>query len=237
MSAGAGTSKHHDTGSSKLIRYRRLDPLTRVLGPGRRAVLMVQGCALRCRRCIVPESHPREGALTASVPELAQRILSGPAIDGITFTGGEPMLQAGALVGLVDALRSQLPELSVMSFSGYRLERLRAHGSETQRELLDRLDLLVDGPFVASRQQDLLWRGSTNQRILRLSSRHDGEIWPDRSAGVEVEIDKELGVLFTGVPPVPDFVERMRAMVEVTALSRGEAAPVLDAEEQEKESK
>lgn len=225
MSARGTRSRHHDAGSGETIRYLRLDPQSRVLGPGRRAVLMVQGCELRCSGCIVPESHPRDGAMLASVAEIYGWIRTGPPIDGITFTGGEPMLQARALVNLVDRLRSWRPELSVMSFSGYRLERLRARGSDTQRELLDRLDLLVDGPFVASRHENLLWRASTNQRVLRLSDRHSGEIWADRSAGVEVEIDGELGVLITGVPPIPRFLERMREMAEAAA-SRPETSAV-----------
>ena len=50
-----------------------------------------------------------------------------------------------------------------MLYTGYTLEEL----SPVQRKLLPYTDILVDGPYVESeRSLELLWRGSSNQRVL-----------------------------------------------------------------------
>ena len=67
---------------------------TRALGPGVRAAIWVQGCQLRCRGCIAPDWIPQTEAQLVPVAHLAERILQIPALQGLTISGGEPMLQA-----------------------------------------------------------------------------------------------------------------------------------------------
>ena len=100
--------------------------------------------------------------------------------------------------------------LGWMSYSGYSYEWLRERGSQAQRELLSRLDLLVDGPYLRERHSDLLWRGSTNQRLIAVTARYRPIIEAlssetDRSAGLEVTIDELGRAVFTGVPADPGF--------------------------------
>jgi anaerobic ribonucleoside-triphosphate reductase activating protein len=95
-------------------------------------------------------------------------------LEGITLLGGEPFAHAGAARRIAKGAR-QL-ELSVMVFSGYRLEELKEHPSQDVLDLLAETDLLIDGRY----EQDLpdherRWIGSTNQKIHCLSDRYSAE--------------------------------------------------------------
>ena len=127
--------------------FRREAPVT-VLGPGRRAVIWVQGCPFACKGCIVPESWSSQGGELISVADLAEWELAQEDIEGMTFSGGEPMEQADALCALVDVVRSSR-DLGLVCYTGYRLETLQRQGSTAQRALLARTDLLIDGVYVA----------------------------------------------------------------------------------------
>jgi anaerobic ribonucleoside-triphosphate reductase activating protein len=143
------------------------------------------------------------------VEALAEQLAALP-IDGVTYSGGgEPMLQASALNELSDELRRRRPGLSLMSYTGYRYEVLLRRGSPAQRRLLERLDLLVDGPYVRRLHASLRWRGSANQRLIALSARHLDDLWPDESAGIELALDRDLKLSWVGVPEQPDFVEAL----------------------------
>lgn len=151
-----------------------------------------------------------------AVEELAKRIVETASIDGMTFSGGEPFAQAGTLGELVDAVR-QVRDLSVMSYSGYTLEWLRRNGNSEQRGLLERLDILVDGPYRADLHASLRWRGSSNQRVHLLTTRHTATLLrPDESAGLEVSVDAE-SMSWAGVPPTRGF----RGALERRLFERG----------------
>ena len=204
-------SRHWGSVDAAGLRVARVIERTAVLGPGKRTAIVVQGCHLRCRGCIAPATHSIDGGEWVTVEELAARIDAIPGVGGVTFSGGEPFLQAAALSRLVDLLRRRRPGLSTMSYSGYRVEWLRDKGSPGQRGLLERLDLLVDGPYVKRLHAALRWRGSRNQRLHALSPRHrhDVEDGSDEPAGIELSLDEELGLEWVGVPPIPDFEARL----------------------------
>lgn len=190
------------------IRLAQLIERTHTLGPGRRTGVWVQGCPLRCRGCITPQFLPETGGWAKTIADLAAEILAVEDSEGLTFSGGEPFAQAGPLADLVDEVRRRR-DLSVMSYTGYRLEHLRDHGEADQRRLLDRLDLLVDGPYLPERHAALRWRGSSNQRLHVLTERHAHLLdEPDESAGIETVVRHDGSIDVIGVPPVPDFPER-----------------------------
>jgi anaerobic ribonucleoside-triphosphate reductase activating protein len=201
-------SRHSGSAVADRLRLARVIERTEALGPGVRAVVLVQGCHLRCHGCIAAETHSLAGGWETSVSALAGRLRDLP-IDGITCSGGEPFLQAAALARLIDLLRRERPQLSAMSYTGYRIERLRSRGSDAQRALLARLDLLVDGPYVERWHRPLRWRGSTNQRLLALTERHAGALEPDVSAGVELSVSPQLELSWVGVPPQPGFADEV----------------------------
>jgi anaerobic ribonucleoside-triphosphate reductase activating protein len=185
-------------------------PACAVLGPGTRFAVWVQGCPLSCAGCVSPQWISQRGGRTVSVAELARRI-ADEAADGLTVSGGEPFAQAAAVRRLIELVRERR-DLSAMSYTGFTLGHLRRHGTADQRGLLDQLDILVDGPYLAHRHADLRWRGSDNQRIHRLSARHGRRELGDGTepgAGLQFEITPAGGLQWLGVPPVPHFRESL----------------------------
>jgi anaerobic ribonucleoside-triphosphate reductase activating protein len=175
-----------------------------VLGPGRRTVLWVQGCLFRCPGCIAPEWIPLEGGETWTVTELADRLLADPSSDGITLSGGDPFAQASPVAAVVKEVRARR-DLSVMAYTGFTIEQLRRDADPGRLALLEQLDLLVDGTYVATRHVPLLWRGSSNQRVHALTDRHqDLEGAPDRPAGLQVKV-RPGSYRVVGVPPTPGW--------------------------------
>ena len=134
-------------------------------GPGIRFALFLQGCRLHCPGCQNPQTWDFEGGTLVSASEILERIKSNPLAKGVTFSGGEPFEQAEVLLSLAEELKKQGYHL--MAFTGYTLEQLLQ--KPECAALLEKLDLLVDGPFIeAQKSLALRFRGSRNQRILNI---------------------------------------------------------------------
>lgn len=173
-------------------------PRTQALGPGVRAAIWVQGCPLRCPGCVAPNWIPFTPALILT-PEQIIRRLDLDNIDGLTFSGGEPMEQASALADLARRIRER-KDLSLICFTGYRYERLVHHPPNPGvADLLSEVDVVIDGPYVQARNDSIGLRGSSNQRILHLTDRLRGFDLDSQSRRIEVTIaDGELA--FIGIP-------------------------------------
>lgn len=141
---------------------------TRALGPGFRYVIWTQGCPFNCPGCISPESRSMEMGFLVGLDSLVDDIVNNHNIEGITISGGEPMIQAKALYELVEKVRQLRPELTVIVFSGFRLEELK---SEDQRRLVGSIDLLIDGEYVDALNEGRGLRGSSNQRFHFITDR------------------------------------------------------------------
>jgi anaerobic ribonucleoside-triphosphate reductase activating protein len=118
-----------------------------VNGPGRRAVIWVQGCLRQCPGCFNQASWPFQPNRVIAVDEVSELILSNPRTTGVTFSGGEPFWQAPALSTLAQQVKAA--GLNVMSFSGFTLAELQAESAPVgSQSLLQQLDILIDGPYV-----------------------------------------------------------------------------------------
>ncbi|HLI50743.1 MAG TPA: 4Fe-4S single cluster domain-containing protein [Thermomicrobiaceae bacterium] len=138
-----------------------------VEGPGRRSVVQLQGCPIRCPGCYVPETHDPAGGITMSVADVLSRVLDpiGAPRDGVTVLGGEPFFQPVGLLALLQELKAQ--DLHTVVYTGYRLEALARRPEPEVRAALELTDLLIDGPFVAALSDGAgEWRGSRNQRVI-----------------------------------------------------------------------
>lgn len=175
---------------------------TRALGPGRRAVAWVQGCPFECLGCIAPEWIPAEPAMRMAPRSVVDVLLRDESVEGLTFSGGEPMLQAAGLTAVAREARRRRP-LSLICFTGFRLEQLLARPpAPGVDDLLAEMDVLIDGRYVRSLDDGRGLRGSTNQRIHHLTDqlRHcDYELLHgERVAEIRLS-DGEA--LLVGVPP------------------------------------
>jgi len=100
---------------------------------------------------------------------LTKTILSIDGIDGVTFSGGEPFAQAGALAELGAWLRDA--GLTVVTYSGYTVQELAAGGAPAWPALLAATDLLIAGPYIAARACPDPLKGSANQQVIPLGTR------------------------------------------------------------------
>ncbi|MGO0122037.1 anaerobic ribonucleoside-triphosphate reductase activating protein [Desulfothermobacter acidiphilus] len=138
-------------------------------GPGVRYVIFAQGCLHRCPGCHNQHTWDLEAGEELEVKWLLQDIGRNPLLAGVTFTGGEPFLQAAAFAQLGRQVKERLG-LSIVTYTGYTFEELLDLDLEAVRQLLEVSDLLVDGPFrVESKSLDLPFRGSSNQRLIDVS--------------------------------------------------------------------
>lgn len=194
------------------MRIHQILTHSRVNGPGLRAVIFFQGCSLGCRHCFNPATHEHEGP-ERSIRSIVRQIEAAHCatrLDGVTFSGGEPIEQAPALAVLVPAMKESLPHLSLGLYSGY-----------TERELVDAryfthepvpverkkalwpqiaasLDFAVLGRYVASRPSTEPLRASRNQCLRLLSTRYsEGDF---EGPEVEVHFDSAGLVQVTGFP-------------------------------------
>ena len=150
------------------LEYGLIWPATKVLGPGNRFVIWTQGCPRRCFKCASPELQVAGLGKTEDVTVLADMIIGKKDIDGITISGGEPMVQAEAISQLLSIVRQERPELNVILFTGYRLEELH---TENRKALLQYLDVLIDGEYIDGLNDNIGLRGSSNQQVHYLTDR------------------------------------------------------------------
>ena len=138
-----------------------------VNGDGLRAVVWTQGCPNHCPGCQNPETWEYCAGMVVPIDDILQQLSKFKGQAGLTFCGGEPMVQAKACKQIADFVRKELG-WNVWSFSGFTYEVIKEYGKEPW-EFVKSLDVLIDGPFILKqRDLSLKYRGSRNQRLLRL---------------------------------------------------------------------
>lgn len=186
-------------------------PISRANGPGRRAVLWFQGCTLACPGCWNPQTHRFEGQSTDG-SEIVERVLTlrrRGEIDGVTFSGGEPIQQAPSLIDLIKRLGElDRAPMSFGMFTGYSLAELDAGRFHTYeacadrsgvwRQIRARLDFAVTGRYNQRMPSGLPLRSSRNQRLHLFTDRY---LQSDFEAElVEVTIEPDGVATVTGFP-------------------------------------
>jgi anaerobic ribonucleoside-triphosphate reductase activating protein len=184
-----------------------------VNGPGNRAVLWFQGCNLGCKGCWNPETHEFNLKKETPIEEIYTWIDGLKDIEGITFSGGEPMQQAQHLYFILHYIKTNRPELSIGMFTGYSKKELEegkfrwhkdSDGDWQQgslklwNEIKQFIDFAVTGRYnQLVKTEKLGLRGSRNQEILFLSDRYSEKDIEDQA--IEITIDDDL-VTITGFP-------------------------------------
>jgi len=195
-----------------------------VNGPGARAVIWFQGCTLQCRGCWNPETHPAGIKPQQTVEQLGSWILSCTDIDGVTFSGGEPLQQAAELLALCEFLKKRRPKCSLGLFSGYSVKELSAGlwtyrdgyrsnipgTPELYRQITAHLDFGVFGRFAQAQAcNDIPLCGSRNQQVVFFNDRYTQADLVGQ--GCEIFISADGGEMtVTGFPTSP-LVQILRA--------------------------
>jgi anaerobic ribonucleoside-triphosphate reductase activating protein len=146
-------------------------PVT-VLGPGRRIGLWLQGCSIRCPNCISRDTWEQDPAKDIEIEQLLGwcKEISSSKLDGVTISGGEPFDQPDGLLELLTQLhawrREQTLDFDILCYSGYPFLKLK----NKYPEILALLDAVISEPFVDHLPMTKVWRGSSNQHLVPLST-------------------------------------------------------------------
>lgn len=165
-------------------------------GPGLRTVVFVQGCPHNCEGCHNPQSHDFNGGTEMTVAEVVASIQSNPLVGGVTISGGEPFCQPEECLALAQDAKDLGHE--VWCYTGFSYEHLMTISkfNRAVRNLLQNIDVLVDGPYIPQeRDETLLYRGSSNQRILKMRNGKSAGEWKskaDTEKKVKSKKDKTL---------------------------------------------
>lgn len=192
-------------------------PVSRANGPGRRAVLWFQGCTLGCRSCWNQTALPFEGTPTDK-DQIVERVLAlhrADLIEGLTFSGGEPMQQTLSMLGLIDKLHKAAGgSISFGMFTGYTLGELERGRYFTFEECGDkttlwqairaRLDFAVMGRYNADAPANLPLLTSRNQRLHLFSGRYRESDFGEQM--VEISIGESGEATLTGFPVLGQLV-------------------------------
>lgn len=135
-------------------------------GPGLRTSIYCAGCLHHCAGCHNPQSWPMDAGRLMTVDELLD-IIKADSISNVSFSGGDPLYQVDAFTELARRIKAETGK-NIWCWTGFTIEEIQADPHLAQ--ILPYIDTLVDGPFILEqRNPDLLFRGSTNQRIIHLT--------------------------------------------------------------------
>lgn len=149
----------------KFMRYHNITKDDMLNGDGLRVVLWVSGCSHCCKDCQNPITWDWGNGLIfdeAAKEEVFEQ-LSRNYISGITFSGGDPLYFQNVpdVTALAKEIKEKFPARTIWLYTGYLWEELQG------KEILQYLDVLVDGEFVTEKKDIALkWKGSSNQRVI-----------------------------------------------------------------------
>ena len=156
-------------------------------GPGMRVTLFVSGCRIHCKGCFneKAQSFDYGKKWTKELEDYLINELRKPYYKGLTIFGGEPFEPENQpdILKLILRVRKELPDRNIWIFSGNVYDiNLVPGGSRyiegITEQILDNIDVLVDGPFIESLYNITLnFRGSENQRIIDMKeTRKKGKV-------------------------------------------------------------
>lgn len=159
-----------ENGMSGTLRILDILEETMADGPGLRTSIYCAGCAHHCPGCHNPQSWDFAAGRQMSVEEILE-VIKDDEFSNVTFSGGDPMYQVEGFTELARRIKEETGK-TIWCYTGFRYEEILA--DKRMSMILPYLDVLVDGPFVQSlRDTELLFRGSSNQRIIYLKGKPD----------------------------------------------------------------
>lgn len=146
-------------------------------GPGVRVAVFVSGCRNKCPGCFNPQAQDFSYGINFGQDAVNHIMgaLAKPEVQGLTVLGGEPLEPENQhmVLRLLQTAKLKYPEKDIWLYTGFTYEDLTSGTSRAETNylkwILECIDVLVDGPFVAElKDPTLAFRGSSNQRILHL---------------------------------------------------------------------
>ena len=147
------------------MRYHNITKDDMLNGDGLRVVLWLAGCTRCCKECHNPITWDPDGGILfddAAKKEIFSQ-LEKPYIQGITFSGGDPLHSSNRLDvrELMEEIRQKYPDKTIWLYTGDSWEDVLHY------PIMKYVDVLVDGEFkIDQKDTKLLWKGSSNQRVI-----------------------------------------------------------------------
>lgn len=132
-------------------------------GLGCRVTVWITGCSHNCFGCHNPalQDFSLGKVWNDNIKQKLYEILSLPYIDGVTFSGGDPMYSHVDLLPLCQEIKQKFPQKNIWVYTGFEFEYIRHF------EIMKYIDVLCDGPFIERlKDTSLPFRGSSNQRLI-----------------------------------------------------------------------
>ena len=196
---------------SEILRIHHILEDTTAEGFGHRMCIWVQGCSNRCPDCMAKDTWDHNGGFPLAVSQLIEKMRQCRSkIEGITLLGGEPFDQALPVSRVANEAKKM--GLSVITFTGYTLNRLMETELPGVKELLRATDLLIDGPYIREQRSfSRPWVGSDNQQFHFLSNRYKPEDLEKVHNRIEMRIGRD-GTLQTN--GMADFSALFESLLE-----------------------
>lgn len=152
-------------------------------GSGLRVVLFVSGCSNKCNGCQNPQTWDEKSGIEFDddAKEEIMNELKHDYIDGITFSGGDPLYDNNveSVLSLCKKIKSDFPNKTIWLYTGYKFESIlfpvvtddfnidRQNLIDNRRNIMSYVDILVDGKYDDELSDvNYHWAGSTNQRVI-----------------------------------------------------------------------
>lgn len=140
---------------------------TVVDGPGFRTAIYGAGCANACPGCHNPQSWDIHKGSRMLVDDILS-VIKANEMEDVTFSGGDPMFQVEAFTYLAKRIKEEIGK-GIWCYTGYTYEFIKRTPRFAQ--ILPYIDVLVDGRFIeALKDEALLFRGSSNQRLINVQA-------------------------------------------------------------------
>jgi anaerobic ribonucleoside-triphosphate reductase activating protein len=190
---------------------------TKVLGPGLRSAVWVQGCPRHCVGCIAEEWLALRPNHLITPEKLVEDLMT-ETVQGLTISGGDPMLQSSGLTRLV-LLAKERRDIDVIVYTGYQYEQLLGMRNPSIGKFLSQIDVLIDGPYIDSLNDNQGLRGSSNQRIIYLTDRLKSFDFHHQERKMEIKI-QDGSIFSIGVPEKNMKIALDRAYKKISTMGR-----------------
>lgn len=195
-----------------------------VLGPGKRIGIWMCGCKHGCKGCSNPELWEFDDKYEISVNNIFKIIYSLSMkyqIDGFTITGGDPFEQVDKLSELIERLKAISSDILI--YTGYTLEELKGKNKLSITNVLGNIAVLIDGRYIEERNNNVILRGSDNQKVHILNSAYQKryEKYLSMQANKIQNFKTIDGTISVGIHR-PGFIKQLNNDVKKFGLQKGE---------------
>lgn len=134
-------------------------------GPGLRDAIFCQTCYHNCKGCFNPHTHSPNEGVRVPIVDIVEDVINNPLTSGVTFSGGDPFEQSEEFYEIAKQIKSKTKK-DIWCYTGYTFEEILEN--QSKKQLLNCIDVLVDGKFDIELLVEGRLYGSSNQRVINV---------------------------------------------------------------------